>query len=346
MNNGIWKRAYVLVLVATLLVGISSISHARANIDHITNYKAETRFNKKMHLSTDNVGITTISMGGIFRGSRASTNRRAFRVDNVAPYTGRRGGRYKARAARKGKTHVRLSAIDLPSRLGIANTKIEWSITSSKNKTRKIRGKLANIHLKSGVYRVRLSIGSYKKEKTITIHKNRNRTQKISMSATLGLLNVSSSLNGAKNARRITWKAKNKQGKVIARGKGRTFRRLVPAGTYKVEAHYEGITQGTAVVVRKGAIGRGVIKLPTGSIKISAYNKGKSINEPIFSKTNWAIYNKKGLRVHSSKRHNLRLTLFPGRYTAVLNAKGKRVSKKFVVSSGRNADVHVTVRSN
>jgi len=336
MNNGIWKRTGVLVLIATLLVSISSISSAKVNID----YSNGEKFSKKMRLSTD---ITKVSTG-IFRGSRASTNRRAFRVDN-APYAGRGiSKRHRRQAANKrGKTRVRLAATNLPSRLGIENTEVEWLITSSSGKNaRKVRGKFANVRLSPGTYSIRLRIGSYKKTQTVTIHKSRNNAQNISIATKLGLLNVSSSLNGAKNAKKIRWTARNRAGRIIARGKGHKFRHLVPAGRYKVEANYGGIKRGTNVVVRKGAVGYGVVKLPAGSIKISAYHK--SIREPMFSTTRWVIYNKDGRSVHRSKKHNLRLTLFPGRYTAKLTAKGKTVKKTFTVSSGRNADVRVIVK--
>ena len=335
MSNGIWTRTYVLVFIAVLLVSISSISSAKVNIDYIN----DAKFSKKMRLSTDIVKVS-----GIFRGSRASTNRRAFRVDN-APYAGRGiSKRHRRQASNKhGKTRVRLSAANLPSRLGIENTEVQWLITSASGKnSRKVRGKFANVRLTPGTYSIRLRIGSYKKTQTVVIRKSRNNAQNVSIKTMLGLLSVSSSLNGAKNAKKIRWIAKNKSGRVIARGKGHKFRHLVPAGRYKVEAHYDDIKRGTSVVVRKGAVGHGVVKLPAGRIKISAYNK--SLREPMFSTTRWVIYNKQGRSVHRSKKHNLRLTLFPGRYTAKLTAKGKTIKKKFVVSSGRNAEVRVIVK--
>ncbi len=337
MNNGIWKRTSVLVLIATLLVSISGISSAKVNTDYIIGGE---KFSKKMRLSTDIAKVST----GIFRGSRASTNRRAFRVDN-APYAGRGISKRQRRQAsnKRAKTRVRLSATNLPSRLGIENTEIEWLITSSSGKkSRKVRGKSAQIRLSPGTYSIRLRIGSYKKTAKVTIHKSRNNAQNVSIATMLGLLNVSSSLSGAKNAKRIRWTAKNRAGRIIARGKGSKFRHLVPAGRYKVEAYYGGHTHGTSVVVRKGKVGSGKVKLPEGRIKISAYNK--TLYEPMFSTTRWVIYNKQGRSVHRSKKHNLRLTLFPGRYTAKLTAKGKTIKKHFIVSSGRNAEVRVIVK--
>lgn len=294
---------------------------------------------KKIQLPT---AISKISTG-IFRGSRATINRRAFRVDN-SPYAGRGIAKrqHTKKTGKRGRTRVRLSA-SLPSGLGIRNVDIEWKIRSEKGKSAaKMRGKSATVRLSPGVYRVTLRVGSYKKTQKVVIRKSRNNAQNIPISTRLGLLNVSSSLRNQKNARKIRWTAKNKHGVVIATGRGHKFRKLVPAGKYKVEAHYDSARRGKNITVQQGAVGRGVIKLPAGSIKISAYYN--NIREPILSATRWNIYDRRGHSVATSRKHNFRLTLFPGKYTAELKAKGKKTRHKFIVSSGRNAEVRVIVR--
>lgn len=328
MNNGILKRTPLLVLVVALLMTVSSISYASVNISYL---KDVAEFSKKMSLST-----------GIFRGSRSTINRRAFRVDN-APYTGRGIGKWqqKKKTNKRTRTRVRLSA-NLPNGLGIQNNDVEWKIKSANGKRATVHGKSTTVRLAPGVYQITLHIGSYKKVQKVTIRKSRNNAQSIPMRARLGLLSISSTMNNKRSTKKIRWVAKNRHGVVIATGKGNKFRKLVPAGRYRVEAHYENAKKEKYVTVKQGSVGRDVIDLPAGNIKISAYNK--NTHEPIFSTTRWVIYNKKGESVVKSKKHNLRLTLFPGRYTAELSAKGKKTTKKFKVSSGRNADVHIVVK--
>lgn len=342
MNNGILKKTktYLFVFIMTLLVSASNISYAKVNVNHMNGNGVN--FSKKMHVPTTISKIST----GIFRGSRATVNRKAFRVDNAPyPYVGRGIGKRppKKQNNKRGRTRVRLSA-NLPRGLGIKNADVEWQITSVKGKSAaRMKGSSATVRLSPGVYNIRLRVGSYKKTQQVTIRKSRNNAQSIPITTRLGLLNVSSSLNGSnKNTRKIRWTAKNKHGKIIARGRGNRFRTLVPAGRYKVEAHYDNAKEGKNILVQQGSVGRGVIKLPAGSIKISAYKN--SIREPIFSPTTWTIYDKNGKPVAKSKKHNFRVTLFPGKYRAKLKAKGKITEKRFVVSSGRNAEVNVIVK--
>jgi len=322
MNKGIWQSVIVLMVV---LLSVTNVSHAKTKL-----------------ASAELLDIEKVS-SGIFRGSRSTANRKTYRIDS-APYAGnsRLKRHSKKSTVAKGRMRVRLSA-KIPKGLGIRNSEVQWQVKSKNGKGAAVtKGKQATVRLLPGKYTVKLRIGSYTNKKTITIRKNRNNTQLVPMSANLGLLNISSSVGNVKNTKKVHWTVKNTQGTVIATAVGNRIRHLVPAGRYKVEARYDKAKRGRNVTVKHGASSGGVIDLPAGRIRLSAFNK--SIREPLFEKTRWVVYDSENQVVMKAKKHNLRMTLFPGKYRAQLTARGKVTHKNFSVSAGKNADVKLIIR--
>lgn len=240
----------------------------------------------------------------------------------------------------RNRNKIRLES-KIPRNLGVANYSVRWSVKSLKgrNKKHKARGKIASMSLSPGKYRLTMQIGNYKEQKVIHVSRSRNKVQSFNMPIKAGLLKVTTGSSKASLGNAVI-KVTDHRGKVVATSKGKPLKRLLKSGTYTVTYHYGSKQKGrNKVRITNGSVNVTKIKMPvSGKVRISAYEKG---NQPLMKSTSWVITDSSGKVVKRTKRHNIRMSLYPGTYTAHLTVAGKKKSKKFRIKSGQKSNVKI-----
>jgi len=240
----------------------------------------------------------------------------------------------------RNRNKVRLSS-KIPRNLGVANYAVVWSVQSVKGRNKrqhKARGKAISMSLSPGKYLLTMQIGSYKEQKYIHVRRSRNAIQSFDMPIKAGLLKVTTGSSKASLGNAVI-KVTNARGQVVASSEGKPLKRLLKSGTYTVTYRYGNKQRGrNKVHIRNGSVSETRIKMPvSGKVRISAYEKG---NQPLMKPTSWVITDASGKVVKRTKRHNIRMSLYPGTYTAYLSVAGKKKkSQTFRVTSGQNRDV-------
>ncbi len=258
----------------------------------------------------------------------------------AGPYSSNRlKGSSRRKFTPRNRNKIRLES-KIPRNLGVANYSVVWNVKSLKgrNKRHKARGKLASMSLSPGKYRLTMQIGNYKEQKVIHVRRSRNKVQSFNMPIRAGLLKVTTSSKASLGNAVI--KVTDHRGKVVATSKGKPLKRLLKSGTYTVTYRYGNERSGRNEKVRitSGSVKVTKIKMPVSSkVRISAYVKG---NQPLMKKsTSWVITDSRGNVVKRTKKNNIRMSLYPGTYTAHLTVAGKKTSKKFRVKSGQKSNV-------
>lgn len=238
----------------------------------------------------------------------------------------------------RNRNKIRLQS-KIPRNLGVANSAVVWSVQSIKGRSKKhkARGKVASMSLSPGKYRLTMQVDNYKEQKIIHVRRSRNGVQSFDMPIKAGLLKV---VTGSSKALlgKAAIKVTNHRGKTVASSAGKTLKRLLKSGTYTVTYYYDNKRRGrNKVRITKGSVKETRFKMPvSGKVRISAYEKG---NQPLMKPSSWVITDASGKVVKTTKRHNIRMSLYPGTYTAHLTVSGKKKSKKFSVRSGQNSNV-------
>ncbi|MEE9337598.1 MAG: hypothetical protein V3U87_05920, partial [Methylococcaceae bacterium] len=277
MNNGLFYRFFAFFVIAlSSLVSMSATAQTIAKIETKTNSLLTNQ-----QVSKSNVPLRV--RGGAYSSNRLkSSSRKKFTQRNIS------------------KVRLRSKS---PRQLGITNYDVLWKIKDLKRRNVQThRGKVTNVQLPPGKYRVTMQIGKYKQSKIIRVRKSRNTVQSFSMPIKAGLLKVGSGKGAMGNAR---IKVRNSAGKVVASSKGRPIKQLLRSGKYTVEVAYGNKKKGRNVVhVRNGAVKVANVRLPaSGKVRLRAFEKGK---RPLMKSSKWVIYNSAGKKVYSTKRHTLR----------------------------------------
>lgn len=256
------------------------------------------------------------------------------------PYSSNRlKGSSRRKFTPRNKSTVRLHS-KFPRALGIINHEIAWTIKSlDSRKSQSARGKSVMLKLSPGKYSVIMTINKYVQKKTVTVHKSRNNVQSITIPIKAGVLKVNTGSSKASSLKNASVKVINSRGNVVATSKGKSIKRLLKSGRYTIDYQYGSAKKGRNMInITDGKVKEANIKMPaSGKVRISATEKN---NQPLMKSTSWIITDSSGKTVEKTKRHNLRLSLFPGTYTAHLSVAGKkRKSKKFKVRSGKSSEV-------
>lgn len=234
---------------------------------------------------------------------------------------------------------VRLNS-KVPRNMAISNYDVSWKVKSAKGRNVvNARGKQANISLAPGKYYVALKIGTYTEKKTIQVRKSRNNIQSFSLPVRAGIIKASAN-NPNKSLKMYV---KDTKGNIIASSQnGKGIKQVLKSGTYVVETVYNKKRNRNVVVVKPGSVNNTTIDMPKArQVKLRAL---KHNSEPLLKKSSWVITDQQGNVVKKSKRHTVRVNLYPGRYTAKVKVNGAVFTKSFnVLSSRKSHDINVKI---
>ena len=222
----------------------------------------------------------------------------------------------------------------LPSGLTIANSEINWEVTSQSNhKQWMLHGQLLQVALPTDTYDVTLSIGNYSEKIRLTLEENKLAVP--SFKANIGVIQATSDLPADWAIYQLSNQVPSQE--LFKKSNVTHFNGIVPTGEYSVVARINNIIQQQHVRINRGISETLVLDMPTGKINLVA----TLANFPAMRLMNWKLYRLDGGRqeVASPRQHAISLEVPPGHYEAIAQLNGHERRREFTVLAGTSSSV-------
>lgn len=211
--------------------------------------------------------------------------------------------------------------INLSKELLITDSDIKWQIQQSGKTIRKLKGNHHLVKLPDGLYKVRLQIGKYQAEKSVTLQTG----QKIQpyFQTNLGRIQVNAD-------HPVNWEITGPDNSLHQVTNKHSIDEVLPAGKYQVKIILPALSQQQVVDVKSGQYVTQHLTVPLGKVNLMAIRD----NQPLLQAMEWEVF-----RLEKNSRHKVgeyfrhfnSINVPPGQYEAIARHQDQTSKRRFWV---------------